>query len=158
MLTIIVACAENRAIGKGNTIPWFAPEDLAMFKGETVGGAIIMGRNTWDSLPRKPLPSRENIVVSSTMQGDFICPDFQSALQLAKDKRYSRTYAIGGASIYKEALKIADRLLITNVDITVPDADTFFPEFAAEDWVHISSMDLRAEAPACVLNEYIRRR
>ncbi len=158
MLTIIVACAENRAIGKGNTIPWFAPEDLALFKAETLGGAIIMGRNTWDSLPRKPLPSRENIVVSSTMEGDFICPDFQSALQFAKDKRYSRTYAIGGASIYKEALKIADRLLITNVDITVPDADTFFPEFDAAEWIHNSSMPLRSEAPACVLNEYLRRR
>lgn len=157
MLTIIVARAQNGAIGKDNTIPWFAPEDLALFKRETLGGAIIMGRNTWDSLPKKPLPSRENIVVSSKMSGDFVVPSLEAALQRARDLGIPRAYAIGGASIYREALRIADRMLITEVAIPVADADTFFPEFDARDWLLKDSFPLRAEAPSCLAQEYIRR-
>ena len=156
MLTIIVATAKDRAIGKGNTIPWFAPEDLAMFKRETLGGAVIMGRNTWDSLPKKPLPSRENIVVSSKMEGEQVVSSFTEACRKAQDLGYNRLYAMGGASIYAEALPLADRLMITEVDLEVEGADTFFPAYDLKDWQLVSSKVIRNEAPACRLMEYIR--
>ena len=65
MISLVVACARNRAIGRGNTIPWHAPEDLKFFMRETMGGAVIMGRKTWESLPVRPLKGRMNIVVTS---------------------------------------------------------------------------------------------
>lgn len=156
MLTIIVATANDRAIGKCNDIPWFAPEDLAMFKRETLGGAVIMGRKTWDSLPKKPLPSRENIVVSSQLEGDHVVGSFAEACERGAALGYSRLYAMGGASIYAEALPLADRLMITQVDLTVEAPDTFFPEYDLSEWKLVASKVIRAEAPACRLMEYIR--
>ena len=158
MITVIVARARNGAIGKANTIPWHAPEDLAAFKQETLGGAVIMGRRTWDSLPRKPLPNRLNIVVSASLpDGPDLCRSVEEALRHARAQGVSRIYAIGGAAIYAEMLPLAHRLLITEVDIAVEGADTFFPEFAAQDWLEIGTRPLRTEAPRCLLREFLRR-
>lgn len=158
MLTVIVARAKGGAIGRDNTIPWHAPEDLAFFQRETLGGALIMGRNTWDSLPKKPLPRRLNIVVTSRpAQAD--CPQVSNvaaARQLAADQGYARVYAIGGAGIYAACLPVADRLLLTEVDLDVPDADTFFPPLNLQDWRLAQRLVLRADGPACHLNEYLR--
>ena len=152
MITVIVARARNGAIGKANTIPWHAPEDLAAFKQETLGGAVIMGRRTWDSLPRKPLPNRLNIVVSASLpDGPDLCRSVEEALRHARAQGVSRIYAIGGASIY------AEMLLITEVDIAVEGADTFFPEVAPQGWLEIGTRPLRAEAPRCLLREFLRR-
>lgn len=159
MISLMVACARNGAIGKDNTIPWHAPEDLKAFQRETLGGAIIMGRNTWDSLPFKPLKNRLNIVVSSNPDtADLVCPTLQDAIAEARAQGYQRIYGIGGFGIYREMLEMADRLLITEVDLEIEDADTFFPEFNMENWMRISETPLRAEKPACVLLEYLRRR
>ncbi|RRH73837.1 dihydrofolate reductase [Falsigemmobacter faecalis] len=158
MLTIIVARAKNGAIGKGNDIPWYAPEDLAFFKRETLGGAVIMGRNTWESLPFKPLKNRDNIVVSSSMEGDHVVPSFAAALARAWDQGHARSYAMGGASIYREALAHAERLLITEVDLEIPDADVFFPEFDPAEFRLISTRVLRAAEPRCTLTEWLRIR
>ena len=158
MLSIIVACAKDRAIGKDNMIPWFAPEDLALFKRETLGGAVIMGRNTWESLPKKPLPSRDNIIVSTTMTGENVVPSFAAACALARQMGHLRLYAMGGAAIYREALALADRLLITEVDLAVEAADTFFPAFDAAEWQLIHSQEIRSAAPRCVITEYLRKK
>lgn len=156
MLSLIVARARNGAIGRGNTIPWHAPEDLAFFQRETTGGAIIMGRNTWDSLPFKPLKNRLNIVITSRGVGaEHEVSSLTAAIDLAHAHGHRRLYAIGGARVYAEALPIAQRLLITEVDMDVPDADTFFPVIGPE-WQRIGGIELRAEGPNCVLGEWLR--
>ncbi|ABF64461.1 dihydrofolate reductase [Ruegeria sp. TM1040] len=157
MITLIVARARNGAIGKDNDIPWHAPEDLKAFQRETLGGAIIMGRNTWDSLPFKPLKNRFNIVVSSNPDAaDTVVASLDEAIDLARSEGYARLYGIGGAGIYKGMLARADRLMITEVDLEIDDADAFFPEFPPEEWRVNATLPLRAEDPACVLTEYLR--
>ena len=157
MLSLIVARSREAAIGRGGDIPWHAPEDLAFFKRETLGGAVIMGRRTWESLPFKPLKNRDNIVVSATMTEDFAVPTLEAALARAVLLGHRRIYAIGGARIYAAALPLADRLLITEVGLSIPDADTFFPPFPADDWVRTGSLMLREDGPRCRLDEYLRR-
>ncbi|WP_071795626.1 dihydrofolate reductase [Natronohydrobacter thiooxidans] len=160
MLSLIVARARNGAIGRDGTIPWHAPEDLAFFQRETLGGAIIMGRRTWDSLPKRPLPRRLNIVVTSTpraAEDSTLFVSLENALDAARAAGHLRLYAIGGAGIYRAFLPQADRLLITEVDIDVPDADTFFPPIMPEEWRLAASLPLRQDNPRCVLTEYLRR-
>jgi dihydrofolate reductase len=158
MITLIVARARNSAIGKDNDIPWFAPEDLAMFKRETLGGAIIMGRKTWESLPVKPLKSRLNVVVSRDPSlHDHVSPSVQGALDLCRAEGYHRIYGIGGQSIYAALLPFAQRLMVTEVDLEIPDADAFFPRFDENDWSEVTRSPLRDEGPACYLRELIRR-
>ena len=159
MLTLIAARDRNGAIGKDNDIPWRAPEDLAFFQRETTGGAIVMGRRTWESLPFKPLKNRLNLVVSSDPAvAEQVFPSPDAAVDHAHGTGYRRVYGIGGAGIYRVLLPVADRLLVTEVDLAVPDADAFFPDFDMTDWHRLGSVPLRADDPSCVLYEYLRRR
>lgn len=158
MITLIVARAENGAIGRNGDIPWHLPEDLKSFQRETLGGALIMGRNTWDSLPVKPLPKRLNIVVSSRSDAaDLVAPSVAAAVKIAADAGYDRIYGIGGARVYQEMIPLANRLMISEVDIQVQDADTFFPSFDLEAWRLINKRLLRSDGPKCCLHEYLRR-
>ncbi|WP_145105439.1 dihydrofolate reductase [Cereibacter sediminicola] len=159
MLTLVVARAKGGAIGKDGTIPWHAPEDLAFFQRETLGGALIMGRRTWESLPKRPLPRRLNIVVTSRrLEGEALFTSLDAAVPAARAAGHARIYSIGGAGIFSAHLPIADRLLVTEVDLEVAGADTFFPEFDPSEWVCAARIELRAAPPACVLYEYLRRR
>jgi dihydrofolate reductase len=156
MLSLVVARARNGAIGRGNTIPWHAPEDLAFFQRETTGGAVIMGRNTWESLPFKPLKNRLNIVITSRGVGaEHEVTSLQAAINLAEAMGHRRLYAIGGARVYAEALPLAHRLLVTEVELDVPDADTCFPAFG-EGWRRIGGHVLREDGPRCVVGEWVR--
>lgn len=157
MITLIVARDRNGAIGKDNTIPWHAPEDLKAFQRETLGGAIVMGRNTWDSLPFKPLKNRLNLVVSSNPEAaDVVHGSVTEAVAAAYAQGYRRVYGIGGAGIYREMMQIADRLLITEVAVEVEGADTFFPEIPEAEWQRQGDTQLRPADPACVMVEYLR--
>ncbi len=157
MLTLIVARARNGAIGKSNTIPWHAPEDLAAFQRETTGGALIMGRRTWESLPVKPLKGRLNCVVSSDPElADHVFDTPETALDFALQSGYRRVYGIGGEAIYHHLMPLADRLLVTEVDLEIAEADAFFPSFAPEDWRRKTELVLRSTDPRCVLREYLR--
>ncbi|MFH5774569.1 dihydrofolate reductase [Paracoccus sp. NGMCC 1.201697] len=159
MLTLIVARARNSAIGKDNQIPWHSPEDLKMFQRETTGGAIIMGRRTWDSLPVKPLKNRLNIVVSRDASlAEHVAPSVPAAMAMAADAGHSRMYGIGGQAIYREMLPLADRLMLTEVALDIPDADAFFPTFDEAEWTEISRRALPGDGPACTLRELLRRR
>lgn len=159
MLTLIAARDRNGAIGRANTIPWHVPEDFAFFKRETTGGAIIMGRRTWDSLPRRPLPDRLNIVVSRQVRGmsdGAVFTDLDQALPLARDHGHDRIYCIGGAEIYRQMMAMADRVLLSTVDLRITDADAFFPPLAPAEWDLTSRRHLRTEAPSCIVEEYRR--
>jgi len=159
MLTLIVARARNHAIGKGNDIPWHAPEDLKMFQRETLGGAVIMGRRTWESLPFKPLKNRLNVVVSRDLSlTDIVCGSVQEAVQTCYAQGYNRVYGIGGETIYRDLLPLADRLMLTEVDLEIAEADAFFPEFDEAAWEEVATFDVRDADPACRLRELIRKR
>ena len=140
MISIIAAVAKNRAIGYKNKLIYWLPNDLKRFKALTTGHTIIMGRNTFLSLPKGALPNRRNIVLSRS-QKDFpgceTFPSLEEALQhCAPDEDI---YIIGGASVYRQALKIADRLGLTEIDDTPAEADTFFPPY--DDWKEESRED-----------------
>lgn len=158
MISLVVARARNGAIGKGNTIPWSAPEDLKFFQRETSGAAIIMGRNTWESLPFKPLKGRLNLVVSSNADvAENVHNSLEAAISAAHAAGHRRVYGIGGSRVYKDLLPLAHRLLVTEVDIDVPDADTFFPSFGDDEWKLVGKTTLREDDPRCVVHEYLRR-
>jgi len=157
MISLIVARDKNGAIGKDGDIPWHAPEDLKFFQRETMGGAIIMGRNTWDSLPFKPLKNRLNIVVTSQgVDAEHVVGAVAEAVALAEAQGYRRIYGIGGAGIYREMLEIADRLLITEVDLEVNTPDTWFPTVNPNVWRQRGTSILRKENPRCEVVEMIR--
>ncbi|MCZ0961617.1 dihydrofolate reductase [Paracoccus benzoatiresistens] len=159
MLTLIAAHDRNGAIGKDNDIPWRAPEDLAFFQRETTGGAVVMGRRTWESLPVRPLKNRLNLVVSSDPHvAEQVLPSPDAAVDHAHQAGYRRVYGIGGAGIYRALLPVADRLLLTEVDLDVAEADAFFPAFDRSEWHCLGSVPLRSADPACVLFEYLRCR
>ncbi|MCE6958804.1 dihydrofolate reductase [Cereibacter sphaeroides] len=155
MLTVIAACARDGAIGRAGDIPWHLPEDLGFFRRETIGGAVIMGRRTRESLPVFPLPQRTNIVVSRA-PGDDVSASPEAALRKARAAGHARIYCIGGADLYRAMLPLADRLLLTEVDLEVPDADTFFPAYDPFRWRLASVTGLRGEDPAAALREYLR--
>ncbi|MEM7074792.1 MAG: dihydrofolate reductase [Pseudomonadota bacterium] len=160
MLSLVVARDRNGAIGRDGAIPWHLPEDLGFFQRETTGAPIIMGRRTWESLPYRPLKNRMNIVVSSGAPdaADHVAPSVNAALAAAHAKGHARLYGIGGAGIYAEMLPMADRLLVTEVDLEVSDADTWFPAIEPAHWSAGLHLTLRDAAPRCVLVEYLRVR
>ena len=136
MISIIVAIAENRAIGSENKLIYWLPNDLKRFKALTTGHTIIMGRRTFESLPKGALPNRRNIVLSRKGRPeDFPGADLYPTLDAALASCEGEVFIIGGASVYAEALPKADRLCLTYIYDTPAKADTFFPEFSKEDWV-----------------------
>ena len=129
-ITIIAAVARNRAIGHENKLIYWLPNDLKRFKALTTGHTIIMGRNTFMSLPKGALPNRRNIVLSRTATGFPGCATYASLDEaLAHCRDDEDVYIIGGASVYKQAIGMAHRLCLTEIDDTPAEADTFFPPY-----------------------------
>jgi len=148
MIWIIAAMERNsRVIGRGNSIPWSLPKDLARFKQITMGHTIVMGRCTFESIGRKPLPGRRNVVISSTVrtsEGVTVMRSLSEAAALDGE-----IFVCGGAALYREAMSIADRMLLTYVEIpgfVKLDGDIVFPEFNAELWDVVSD---EAVPPGC---------
>ncbi|MDI6022955.1 dihydrofolate reductase [Leucobacter sp. UT-8R-CII-1-4] len=135
-IVLVWAEANGHAIGKDGVMPWHLPEDLAHFKKATLGGPVIMGRRTWQSLPERfrPLPGRENIVVSRdaafVAEGATLVGSLEAALGRAAGE--ARVSIIGGGQIYREAMSFATELVVTRIDTGVDGADTFAPEIGAE--------------------------
>lgn len=136
-LSLVVATDRNNGIGIDNTLPWRLPEDLAFFKRTTSGHAIIMGRKTFDSIGR-PLPNRRNIVVTRNPdwahEGVERAGSLEEAVELAGD---GEVFVIGGAQIYVDAIKVADKLIVTEID-AVYDCDAFFPAIDPAIWAEAS--------------------
>lgn len=135
-LSLIAAVAKNGAIGYENKLLYWLPNDLKRFKALTTGHTIVMGRKTFESLPKGALPDRRNVVLSRNTH--FTAPNielFASLEQaLASCGADEEVYIIGGTSVYREAMPLADRLCLTLVDDTPVHADAFFPEILADDW------------------------
>lgn len=142
-LTAIVAMAKDRAIGRNGSLPWRLPEDLAHFKSTTMGHPIIMGRKTWESLPKRPLPGRRNIVISRNAdykaEGAEIYPAIEDAI--AACGLTESPVIIGGAQLYRSALPYCTQVIITEIYTTVPDADTHFPDLCENEWQIISASE-----------------
>ncbi|MFH1657751.1 MAG: dihydrofolate reductase [Pseudomonadota bacterium] len=143
-VVVIAAVAKNRVIGKDNQLIWNIPEDMAHFKALTAGHTVIMGRKTWESLPPRfrPLPGRRNIVISR--QTDYAAPGAELADSLENALKLASTadtvFIIGGEQIYAQAMALADRLEITEVDLE-PEGDAWFPEISTVNWKKTSKTE-----------------
>ncbi|MBR5671229.1 MAG: dihydrofolate reductase, partial [Bacteroidales bacterium] len=159
-INIIVAVADDWAIGREGDMPWHISADMKFFKATTMGHSLVMGRRTWESIGSRPLPGRQNIVVSARLAAEWaaaaekdcdcasaekedgtlvgVCPcgavavsSLEAAFEAASD---TEIFVMGGGMIYRQAMDVADRLYVTHVHTTVPDADTYFPAIDPEVW------------------------
>ena len=137
-LSILVAMAKNRVIGRNNRLPWHLPADLKHFKFLTMGQTIVMGRKTYESIG-KPLPGRANVII--TRQADYEVPgamvvhSLEDALLICEETStgHSENFIIGGEKLYRQALKICQRMYITEIQRDFK-GDVFFPEFDRTEW------------------------
>ncbi len=150
-LSIIVAVASDGAIGRANDLLWHLPADLKRFKELTTGHTILMGRKTFESLPRGPLPNRRNIIISRSLPaqpGAEVYPTIQQALEAcASDEE---VFIIGGGEIYRQLLPNTERIYLTRVQASFPDAEVFFPELDPTEWIE----EAREVYPRDERNEY----
>lgn len=141
LISLIWAMSLNRVIGKDGSLPWHLPDELAYFRQTTSGKPVIMGRKTFDSVGRKALPKRKNIVIS---RGEIVEPDvehtrsIEEAFDLARKTRADECFVLGGSDTYRLSLPFADRLYQTIVHGQV-DGDILFPEYDLSNWQVISS-------------------
>lgn len=143
-IVLVLAMADNGVIGASGTIPWRIPEDMKRFKALTTGKPIIMGRKTWDSLPRKPLPGRTNIILSRDQsfepEGAVVCETWMEAFEIAKeqaaDDGAEEVCVIGGRALFELALPKAKRLYLTEVAAEV-EGDVHFPAFDESAWTEV---------------------
>lgn len=145
-ISIIVAVAEDGAIGKNNSLLCRLPNDLKYFKSLTLGHTIIMGRKTFLSLPGGALPGRENIVLSRTeveYPSTKTYHSVEEVIEAVKDQE--EVFFIGGAQIYEQTLKYADTLYITEIHSAFPDADAYFPKVDKTIWQEVSRQDNPAD-------------
>lgn len=134
-LTAIVAMGRNNEIGFKGDMPWHIPEDLRHFKQLTIGNPVIMGRATWNSLPRKPLPGRLNIIITRHPENENEVSSIHEAVEMCPPD--SNPFIIGGGQIYKAAFPLLDRIEVTRIEADFPEADTFFPDIDLDDWILI---------------------
>jgi dihydrofolate reductase len=144
MISIIVAVSEDLGIGKNNDLLWHLPEDMKRFKQLTTGNTVVMGKRTWESLPKRPLPNRKNVVITDkpgeTFEGAAAAYSIEDALALCKGD--NEVFIIGGGSIYRQFMPVADRLYITHVHRKT-EADVFFPEIRRKEWKVIEKEEFR---------------
>lgn len=146
-ICLFVAIAENGVIGKDNGMPWRLSGDLQYLKRMTMGKPIVMGRKTWESFPRRPLPGRPNLIV--TRNADYDAPggevftSVEAALARAKDLcgelGVDEIMILGGAEIYAATLPMADRIYLTRVHAS-PEGDTSFPDFDPAEWKEVRNV------------------
>jgi len=138
-------------IGTAGQLPWRLKDDLAHLKRTTMGAPVIMGRKTWESLPKRPLPGRANIVISRDWNYDAaearvyssVSPAINAAKAMALRAGQTEVFVIGGAAIYQMALPIADRIYLTEVDAS-PEGDAVFPEIDTGHWSETSAVRFEA--------------
>jgi len=147
-ISIIAAIAKDNAIGANNQLLCRLPNDLRRFKRLTTGHTVIMGRKTYDSLPKGALPNRTNVVITCNRQAVFEgCESFESIeTAINHHRNEDEIFIIGGASIYKEVIEIADTLYLTCIYHSFDNADAFFPKINVDDWTETESEDFPQDA------------
>lgn len=142
-ISIIAAIDQKRAIGFENKLLFWLPNDLKNFKSLTTGHTIIMGRKTFESLPKGALPNRRNIVLSTNPSNNYPGAEVFGSLSEALDhcQPNEEIFIIGGATVYEQAMSLANNLYLTEIDDQAPKADAFFPEVSADQW-HEKSRDV----------------
>jgi len=147
LISLIVAASENNAIGKDNQLLWNLPNDTKFFKNTTWGMPVIMGRKTFESL-KKALPGRFNIVITRQqdlhIQSVIVAKDLNDALKKSTETNCKETFVIGGGEIYKQFMKVADRIYLTRVHTTI-EGDTFFPPIDESKWKLVSNEDFKKD-------------
>ena len=137
LISLIVAMANHRVIGRSNAMPWHMPADLRHFKAVTLGKPVVMGRRTFESIGR-PLPGRRNLVISRNPEWQAVdvevAPSLDAALAMLAD--HDEVMILGGGQLYAEALPRADRLYLTHIELAV-EGDTFFPDYSGYEWQQI---------------------
>ena len=146
MISLIVAVAANGAIGKQQDLLCYLPNDLKRFKAITLGHTIVMGRRTFESLPKGALPGRTNVVVTrqaeASWENTVVVHTIDEVLADSADKEL---FVIGGGTLYAQTIDRADRLYITHIHHEFTDADTFFPDIDMSQWDEISREDHDAD-------------
>ena len=136
IITLIAAAAENNALGKDNQMIWHLPDDFKRFKQLTSGHYIIMGRKTFDSLPGM-LPNRTHVIITRqkdyTAENCIVVNSLEEALKVCSQNE--EVFIIGGGEIYKQSMAVADKIELTRVHGTSPEADAFFPEIDPSKWI-----------------------
>jgi dihydrofolate reductase len=134
-VSAVVAASDNNVIGKDGGLPWHVSSDLKLFKEITLGKPVIMGRRTWESLPRKPLPGRRNIVITRNpdyvADGAEIVRSVDEALAVCAGE--PEVSIIGGGQVYEQAMSRTDRIYLTRIHLEV-DGDTLLPDLPAQEW------------------------
>ncbi|MFD0748556.1 dihydrofolate reductase [Mucilaginibacter calamicampi] len=143
-ISIVVAIAQNHAIGKDNQLLWYLPNDLKHFKTITSGHTIIMGRKTYDSVG-KPLPNRRNIVITRQQMdiaGCEVVNSLEDALALCKTEE--EVFIVGGAEIYRQAMAVTNKIYLTIIHQNF-DGDTYFPDIEENTWIEIEREDYQPD-------------
>ena len=142
-ITIIAAIGKNRELGKKGDLIWYIPEDLKYFKQKTMGKTIVMGKNTFNSLP-KLLPGRKHVILSEDDDfnkeiGDSLVFHSKEELMdyLNTELKFEEVFITGGASMYSMFVDICDKMYLTRIDAEDAEADVYFPEFTADNWIEI---------------------
>ncbi len=148
IISLIVAASDNNAIGKDNHLMWHLPIDMKFFKNTTWGFPVIMGRKTFVELGNKPLPGRQNIIITRQKnfkaEGAVVVNKLDDALFVAREGDTNEIFVIGGGEIYKEAMPKANRIYMTRVHATL-EGDTYFPEFDTKKWNLLSSREVEPD-------------
>lgn len=145
-IILVAAMSRNRVIGRQNRLPWHLPADLRYFREVTQGKTIIMGRKTFDSIGRRPLPNRRNIIIShhcTAIPGCEIVSSLEEALLKAQSGS-SEIMIVGGQTIYEQSMPLATDIYITVIDMGI-DGDTFFPEWNPEEWKEVERIEHKAD-------------
>lgn len=148
-IAFVVAVARNGVIGREGGLPWRISSDLKRFKQITMGKPVIMGRKTWESLPRRPLPGRLNIVITRhrdyKAEGAVVVAGVDEALAQARAEQSEEICVIGGSEIFRQMLPMTDRLYLTEVDLS-PQGDVRFPPLDPTAWYE-TSREIHARSP-----------
>jgi len=146
-LSIIVAIGKNNEIGRKNELLVHLPNDLKRFKELTTEATVIMGENTYFSLPIRPLPKRRNIVLTFDREKQFPNCEIAYSIEQAMEMTHqdAKVFIMGGASVYRQFLPLASKLYLTKIDADFADADAFFPEIDISQWNLIESIDCKAD-------------
>lgn len=137
-VSAVVAASDNNVIGKDGGLPWHVSSDLKLFKEITMGKPVIMGRRTWESLPKQPLPGRRNIVITRNpdyaADGADVAGSIHEALAMCEGE--PEVSIIGGGQVYEQAMDRTDRIYLTRIHLTV-DGDTFLPDLPENEWQEV---------------------